>query len=118
MNGDRAGNKAIARLLTNLFLYLSLGSELDLLVDEQGKVDAHGQFSRYRLAGWTRIDDQSAELKLRKAVQESPNPHRPLTVDITGDIIGKLRSQGHLLSRLFKFQTKAKEVDSAKRRRA
>jgi hypothetical protein len=94
MNGDRAGDQSIARLRTNLFLDLSLGYELDLLVDEQGKVDAHGQSSRYRLAGWTRIDDQSAELKLRSAVQASPNPHRSLTVDITGDIIGKLRSQG------------------------
>ena len=96
MMGDRAGDKTVARLRTNLFLDLSLGNDLDLLVDEQGKVGAHGQPSRYRLDGWARIDDQSAELKLRSAMQASPNPDRSLTVDITGDIIGKLRSQGIL----------------------
>jgi hypothetical protein len=92
--GDGAGDKTIVRLRTNLFLDLALGNDLDLLVDEQGKVGAHGQPSRYRLDGWTRIDDQSVELKLRSAMQASPNPDRSLTVDITGDIIGKLRSQG------------------------
>jgi hypothetical protein len=94
MNGDGAGDKAIARLRTNLFLDLSLGNELDLFVDEQGKIDGHRRSSRYRLDGWTRIGDQSAELRLRSAVQESPNPDRSLTVDITEDIISKLRSQG------------------------
>ena len=92
--GDGAGDKTIVRLRTNLFLDLALGNELDLLVDEQGKVGVHGQPSRYRLDGWTRIDDQSVELKLRSAMQASANPDRSLTVDITGDIIGKLRSQG------------------------
>jgi hypothetical protein len=94
MMGDRAGDKTIARLRANLFLDLSLGNDLDLLVDKQGKVGAHGQPSRYRLDGWTRIDDQSAELELRSAMQASPNPDRSLTVDVAGDIIGKLRSQG------------------------
>jgi hypothetical protein len=94
MNGDRAGDKAIARLRTNLYLDLSLGNELDLFVDEQGKIDGHRRSSRYRLDGWTRIDDWSAELKLGSAVQGGPNPDRSLTVDITEDIISKLRSQG------------------------
>jgi hypothetical protein len=40
------------------------------------------------------INDQSAELKLRSAGQASPNPDRSLTVDIAGNITGKLRSQG------------------------
>jgi hypothetical protein len=94
MNGDRAGDKTIAGLRANLFLDLSLGNELDLFVDEQGKFDAHGRSARYRLEWWTRIDDQFAELKLRSTVQASPNPNRSLTVDITGDIISRLGSQG------------------------
>jgi hypothetical protein len=94
MSGDRADDKVIARLRTNLFLDLSLGNELDLFVDEQGKIDGHRRSARYRLDGWTRIDDWSAELKLRSAVQGGPNLDRSLTVDITEDIIGKLRSQG------------------------
>jgi len=92
--GDGAGDKTIAWLRTNLFLDLALGNDLDLLFGEQGRAGAHGQPSRYRLDGWTRIDDQSAELKLRSAMQANPNPDRSLTVDIAGDIISKLRSQG------------------------
>jgi hypothetical protein len=94
MMGDGAGDKTIARLRANLFLDLALGNELDLLIDKQGKVGAHAQPSRYRLDEWTRIDDQSAELKLSSAIRASPNADRSLTVAITGDIIGKLRSQG------------------------
>jgi hypothetical protein len=92
LNEDRAGDQTIAGLRTNLFLDLSLGNELDLFVDEQGKIDAHRRSSRYRLNGWTRIDDRFAELKLRSVVQASPD--RSLTVDITEDIVTKLRSQG------------------------
>ena len=97
MSGDRAGDKAIARLRTNLFLDLSLGNELDLFIDEQGRIGGHRRSLRYRLDGWTRIDDQSAELKLRSAVQGGPNADRSLTVDITEDIISKLRFQGIFL---------------------
>ena len=38
--------KKIAQLWIDLFLDLPLDNELDLLVDEQGKVNEHGQLSR------------------------------------------------------------------------
>jgi hypothetical protein len=96
MEGDKAGDETITRLRTDLFLNLYLGNELDLLIDEQGKVE----YGQYRLDWWKRIDGQSAELDFRSVSQANPNPGRSVTADIAGDIIDKLRSQGIIVKTL------------------
>jgi hypothetical protein len=92
--GDKAVDEMVARLRSDLFLDLFTGEELDLLVDGQVLVNEVGQPARFRLEWWARIDDQSAKLKLKGAVQAGPNQDKWLIVDTTGNIINKLESQG------------------------
>jgi hypothetical protein len=94
LKGDKAGDPMIARLRTDLFLDLCIGKELDVLIDGNGMVNKHGQLARSRLVWWIKIDDQSAILTIRGAAEAVLNQERSLTVNITGDIISKLRSQG------------------------
>jgi hypothetical protein len=96
MHGDRPIDdaKTIARLRTNLFLDLSIGEEFDFFVDGQRVVKEHDRPAKLRLEWWVRINDQSANFRVRGAVQTNPKEKRWLTVNITGEIISTLASQG------------------------
>jgi hypothetical protein len=75
----------IAPLRTDLFLDLSVGKKLDL-------VDGVGTISQYYLERWERVDEQYAELKL--VYLEGACQEKWFRVNVTGEIISNLRSQG------------------------
>jgi hypothetical protein len=87
-------DQIIGRLWTDLFLDLCIGQELDLVVNEQGTFNEHKQPARSRLVWWTRIDEQYAKITLRVAAEADQNHVSCLTINITGDLISKLGSQG------------------------
>ena len=57
-------------------------------------VKEHDRPAKLRLEWWVRINDQSANFRVRGAVQANPIEKRWLTVYMTGEIISTLESQG------------------------
>jgi hypothetical protein len=97
MNEDKADNEMIARLRTELFFDLSVGKELDLLVDACRMVNGSGRPVKSRLERWNWTDERCVKLKLRDTMGAGQNRGRWLIIDIMGDIISSLGSQGVFL---------------------
>jgi hypothetical protein len=64
------------------------GEELDLFIDGYGLANEDGQSPR--LEWWGRLDEESAALEVRDTVGVG----RQLIVNVTGEIISKLETQG------------------------
>jgi hypothetical protein len=86
-------DKKFTRLRTDLFLDLSIGKEMDL-VDGDKTISGDGRPAKRSLERWERVDEQNAALKLRDVEGAYPTQVTWVTVNVTGEIISQLESQG------------------------